>query len=49
MLLEHMNMLVDFDLILRKNRRVLLSRTLLTVDEVPEDIREWSINQFVDN
>ena len=29
-------------------RQVLLSRTLLTVDEVPEDIREWSISQFVD-
>lgn len=34
--------------LMRKNRRVLLSRTLLTVDEVPEDIREWSISQFVD-
>ena len=34
--------------LMRKNHRVLLSRTLLTVDEVPEDIREWSISQFVD-
>ena len=34
--------------LMRKNRRVLLSRTLLAVDEVPEDIREWSISQFVD-
>ena len=34
--------------LMRKNRRVLLSRTLLTVDEVPADIREWSISQFVD-
>ena len=34
--------------LMRKNRRVLLSRTLLDVDEVPEDIREWSISQFVD-
>ena len=34
--------------LMRKNRRVLLSRTLLTVDEVPTDIREWSISQFVD-
>lgn len=29
------------------NRRALLSRTLLDVDEAPGDVREWSIHQFV--
>lgn len=34
--------------LMQKDRRTLLSRTLLDVDEVPEDVREWSISQFVD-
>ena len=34
--------------LMQKDRRSLLSRTLLDVDEVPEDVREWSISQFVD-
>lgn len=33
--------------LLQSNRRALLSRTLLDVDEAPGDIREWSTNQFV--
>lgn len=32
---------------MQDNRRALLSRTLLDVNEAPGDIREWSINQFV--
>lgn len=34
--------------LMQKDRRTLLSRTLLDVDEVPEDVREWSLSQFVD-
>ncbi len=34
--------------LMKQNRRALLSRTLLDVDEEPGDIREWSISQFVD-
>lgn len=34
--------------LMKQNRRALLSRTLLDVDEAPGDIREWSISQFVD-
>ena len=32
---------------MQDNRRALLSRTLLDVNEAPGDVREWSINQFV--
>ena len=34
--------------LMKKNRRALLSRTLLDVDEAPGDVREWSAAQFVD-
>lgn len=34
--------------LMQKDRRTLLSRTLLDADEVPEDVREWSLSQFVD-
>lgn len=34
--------------LMRQNRRALLSRTLLDVNEAPGDVREWSISQFVD-
>lgn len=36
--------------LMRQNRRALLSRTPLDVDadEVPADVREWSLNQFVE-
>lgn len=33
--------------LMRNNRRALLSRTLLDVNEAPGDVREWSTNQFV--
>ncbi|WP_300698302.1 alpha-2-macroglobulin family protein [Bacteroides sp.] len=33
--------------LMQNNRRALLPRTLLDVDEAPGDVREWSTNQFV--
>lgn len=33
--------------LMQNNRRALLARTVLDIDKAPNDIREWSTNQFV--